>query len=342
MLQGISITCFAASYSVALALEVSRLWFRSGVRGAVMIGFAAAGLLAHTLFLTYRAMTAVSAPLSSEYDWYLIAAWSLAVLYLYLTICHPKNAFGLFTLPVVLALIAVGRWFADEVPFPVTQAATYWGLIHALFLLLGYLAVIIGFVGGAMALVQTYRLKHKHQQPQGLKLPSLEWLEHLNQRALVISVAMFAVGLISGAVLNAVNRKNQVDQLAWNDPIVWSSTLVLAWLAVAAGFVTFYRPARQGRKVAYLTIVSFLFLVLTIAVRLMLPTGHAPVKQAEGIEPQRHRGHREEERVVSDTPRVLYSLHPSSFILHSFSVSSPCPPCLRGAIPPFCPTEDRS
>ncbi len=197
MLQGISITCFAASYSVALALEVSRLWFRSGVRGAVMIGFAAAGLLAHTLFLTYRAMTAVSAPLSSEYDWYLIAAWSLAVLYLYLTICHPKNAFGLFTLPVVLALIAVGRWFADEVPFPVTQGRDLLGTDSRVVLvarLLGRDHRLRRRRDGAGA---DYRLKHKHQQPQGLKLPSLEWLEHLNQRALVISVAMFAVGLLS-------------------------------------------------------------------------------------------------------------------------------------------------
>ena len=49
--SGISVVCFAASYAVALVCEASRLLFRSGVRGAAMIAFAAAGLLAHTLFL---------------------------------------------------------------------------------------------------------------------------------------------------------------------------------------------------------------------------------------------------------------------------------------------------
>ncbi len=44
-IAGISVFCFAASYTVTLALEISRLWFRSGVRGAVMLGFAGAGLL---------------------------------------------------------------------------------------------------------------------------------------------------------------------------------------------------------------------------------------------------------------------------------------------------------
>ena len=57
---GISVFCFAASYTVTLALEVSRLWFRSGVRGALMLGFAGAGLLAHVLFLGYRAYVDVA------------------------------------------------------------------------------------------------------------------------------------------------------------------------------------------------------------------------------------------------------------------------------------------
>ncbi|MGH7193726.1 MAG: hypothetical protein ACREJM_09365, partial [Candidatus Saccharimonadales bacterium] len=82
MLSRVTIFCFAASYAVAWALEASRLWFRSGFRGAVMLGFGAAGLLAHTFYLAYRA-GADAVPLSSEFDWYLLAAWLLAAVYLY-------------------------------------------------------------------------------------------------------------------------------------------------------------------------------------------------------------------------------------------------------------------
>ena len=52
MLSGISITCFAASYAVTLVLEASRLFFRLPVRWIVMILFAAAGLFAHTVYLS--------------------------------------------------------------------------------------------------------------------------------------------------------------------------------------------------------------------------------------------------------------------------------------------------
>ena len=54
MLSHVQIFCFLASYTVALALELSRLWFRSGIRGIVMLGFVVAGWIAHTMFLYNR------------------------------------------------------------------------------------------------------------------------------------------------------------------------------------------------------------------------------------------------------------------------------------------------
>ena len=121
MLSGVSIICFAASYAVALALEISRLLFRSGVRGAVMLGFAAAGLVAHTAFLYYRAVNAAGAPLSSEKDWYLVAAWVLVVVYLYLAVLHPKVPFGLFLLPLALGLIGAATFLAKPSRWPASR-----------------------------------------------------------------------------------------------------------------------------------------------------------------------------------------------------------------------------
>ena len=95
MLSGVGIVCFAASYSVALALEISRLLFRSGVRGAVMLGFAGAGLVAHTAYLYYQAVGPDGSRLAGQRDWYLVAAWAVVIVYLYLLYYHPKSPFGL-------------------------------------------------------------------------------------------------------------------------------------------------------------------------------------------------------------------------------------------------------
>lgn len=274
MLAGIGITCFFASYAVAWLLEASRLLFKSGVRGAVMIGMGAAGLAAHTLFLAYRATTEGAAPLSSEYDWYLVAAWVLAVAYLYMALSHPRTAAGLFILPLVMGLIAVAHFVSDRAPFPQSRASQVWGTIHGAFLLAGAVAVMTGFVTGWMYLLQSARLKRKAPPTQGIQLPSLEWLGRVNHHAMSISVYAFLAGFLSGAILNLANHARGDTVLPWSDPVVLSGGLLLAWVATASVFSWAYKPARQGRKVAYLTVASFVFLVLLLAIKLLAPTEH--------------------------------------------------------------------
>ena len=118
MLEGVSITCFASSYLVALVLEVTRLVFRSGIRGAALLGFAGAGLLAHTVFLLHHALQTSGAPLSSQQDWYLLSAWVLVAGYIGLTCRQRKNVLGLFLLPLVLLLVGTAAWFADPRRLP--------------------------------------------------------------------------------------------------------------------------------------------------------------------------------------------------------------------------------
>ena len=93
MFSRIQVTRFAASYAVALGREVTRLLFRSGVRGAIMRGFSGAGLLAHAVFLYHRAFHATGTPLSSVQDLDLVAAWALAASYSLPDFLPFKNGF---------------------------------------------------------------------------------------------------------------------------------------------------------------------------------------------------------------------------------------------------------
>jgi ABC-type transport system involved in cytochrome c biogenesis permease subunit len=304
MLSGISVFCFTASYAVALVLEATRLWFRSGVRGMVMLVFAGAGLLAHTLFLVYRAATAPGAPLSSAYDWYLLAAWVLVAIYLYLFYYHPKAAIGIFVLPLVLAMVGVAQ-LSDREPFPQDPAAQVWGTLHGVFLLFGYVAVAVGFIAGLMYLLQAKRLKHKTLPQARLRLPSLEWLDGVNGRAIVISAILVAAGFVSGVILNAVNHRHQRDYVPWSDPIVWRLGGMMAWLLVAAIFSQLYRPANHGRKVAYLTVASFVFLAFTAVLRPFVASEHSPKDQTG-----RH-GDKETRRQADQRPLQHLPLSPS-------------------------------
>ena len=282
MLSGVGIMCFAASYAIVLALEFSRLVFRSGIRGAVMIGWAGAGLLAHSAYLCHRAVHADGDPFSSFYDWYLLAAWALVVVYLYLLAYHPHTHFGLFLLPLVLGLIAMATLFADPNQFAQGSPSKIWGIVHGAAILLAGVSVLVGFVAGLMYFFQERRLKAKRPPLLGLRLPSLEWLQRANSRAIVISVLMQGIGVFAGMVLNRINYKREIRVLPWNDPLVLGTMLMMLWLLAAALLGAFYRPARRGRKVAYLTVASFVFLVIALAVGLLMNTQHGAPREEAG------------------------------------------------------------
>ena len=274
MLSGVSILCFASSYAVALALEISRLLFRSSVRRFIRLGFAAAGLVAHSAFLYYRAASAVSVPLSTERDWYLVAAWVLVAAYLYLAVYHPSAPFGLFLLPLALALIGTAAFWANSEPLAREPASRIWGAIHGVSIVLAAVSVLLGFAAGLMYLGQVRHLKHKILPTRAMRLPSLEWLRRANSRAIVVSVLCLAVGVLSGMILNRINIESGAARLPWHDPVVLSTLLLLFWLLTAVLASALYRPARQGRKVAYLTLVSFVFLALVLAAGLLLNSRH--------------------------------------------------------------------
>lgn len=202
-----TLTAIALAYAVAWLLEASRLFSRSAGRGGLAVGLVGGGFIAETCYLAYRTVSATASPLSSSFDWCLLAAWLLVAAYLYLAIYHPHGAIGLVVLPLALLLIAAAARFADRQPIAPQPASQLWGAIHGIFLLLGTVTVMIGFAAGVLYLVQAARLKRKLPAPSGLRLPSLEWLDRINSRVVVISVILVAIGFLAGVVLNVTARE---------------------------------------------------------------------------------------------------------------------------------------
>lgn len=287
-LYGISIVCFGTSYLVTLALEVSRLFFRLPVRLVVMLAFAALGLVLHSIYLALRAQGGLTAgnPLSSWHDWYLMAAWILAAAYLIVALTRPQTMVGLFMLPVVLLLVGVASLFPKDSTFPRDQALALWGLTHGLMLLLGTVTVSLGFVAGLMYLVQSWRLKQKLPPQAGFKLPSLEWLQSINKQSLGYSSCFIALGLVAGIIMNTIKFRGAGQPVPWTDSVIVSSAALLVWLIAATIFEWAYKPAQQGRKVAYLTVASFLFLALVMVLLVAGDSQHAaPRARGVGFQP---------------------------------------------------------
>jgi ABC-type transport system involved in cytochrome c biogenesis permease subunit len=127
-------------------------------------------------------------------------------------------------------------------------------------MMVGTAAVLMGFIAGLMYLTQARRLRSKQVGGRGLRLPTLERLQAMNRHCLVVSTIAVGIGLVAGVVMNL----NRWGNVSWNEGGVILSLILLVWLLAATAVEFFYRPARQGRKIVYLTLASFGFLVLAI------------------------------------------------------------------------------
>ncbi len=271
VLTGISVVCIAASYSVAFALELTRLFFRARVRTAVMIAFAAAGLFAHTVFLVYEfeQRWADGIVLVTWFTGCLSLARIFVASYLASTMAQQKSSSGLLILPTSLALIAASQLFPHS-----AAGIRYWGILHGLSIVFGIAMVVIGFIAGLMYLFQSYRLKQQKLPPTStVWLPSLERLQTLNERCLYASIGLLGIGLISGILLN-LTQVGEQQGIPWSDPVVLASMVWMTWLLTMLFFNTIYRHSRSGRKVAYLTVGSFIFLGIVLTIMFWMPTVH--------------------------------------------------------------------
>jgi hypothetical protein len=253
-----------------------------------MIAFALAGLVAHTLFLVWRAANEPAVPLSSAFDWYLLAAWLLAGGYLWLTISNPRTPVGLFMLPVVLGLIGAAQ-VSSRSPFPQSPATQIWGAIHGGFNLAASVAVAIGALAGVLWLIQAGRLARKQPPLRSFRLPSLERLANATDRTLGIAAWTASAGFLSGMVLNAVNRqRGLLETVPWTDPVVLRMAGLVAWLVAAAiAARVARRRADAPRMAAWLSLVSFGVLTASILWGLFGATRHgAPPVQPAATEDQ--------------------------------------------------------
>ncbi|MEM9587666.1 MAG: cytochrome C assembly protein [Planctomycetota bacterium] len=290
ILREVSVTCFFTSYLIVLVLELLRLLGRIPGRGLAVLGMMGLGLFTHVTYVVIRGsgldMDGESARLSTWTDWSLMVALALAIVFVVLYLRRPDTVISFFFLPMVLGLIALAVAMRGLPAFSRNEAVEVWRSLHALSMVVGTVAVLIGFLAGLMYQLQSWRLKRKWAG-SGLRLPTLETLGLMIRRCLVTSTIAVGLGVVAGIVMNL----NRWGQVGWTEGGVLFSGLLFSWLFVATLLEFFYTPEQRDRKVLFLTLASFGFLVL--AMLSLMGSGHgqtestpANVSQASAIPPR--------------------------------------------------------
>lgn len=263
-LHKISISCFFASYSVALLLELTRFFGPFRGRVPAVLAMMGLGLFTHISYLFLRAVDLPADDnrglLSSWAEWSLLLALGLAIFFVFAYIRRSDTIISFFFLPLILLTIGLGISIGGWEPFSRTEAADVWRSVHGFAMMIGTGAVLVGFLAGVMYLVQSRRLKLKQAGSRAFRLPTLETLDRANRRSLVISTAAVAIGVVAGLIMNL----NQNDRFEWSDGGIVLSFVLFLWLVAATATEFFYSPASRGRKAFYMTLASLGFLVLAL------------------------------------------------------------------------------
>ncbi len=272
-LEGVKFFCFAASYATAavlyfLASRINLTWRQVGT-----VGFTLAGLVAQTIYMVLRYEEGV-VPLSTLYEALLVLIWALALIYVVLDLEYRELALGAFLLPMIVTLVAAAAVLGEERTRELPDGmGRFWAMVHAALLTVGAFCVGVSFVAGLMYLVQVRRLKAKRLPGSGWKLPSLETLERVNRRGLVLGFPALTVGLLIGLVLVAAVKPGTSTWAALLDPKVISA--IFTWVVLGAVVLLQREPRLRGRRVAYMTTIAFVLLMFTmVGVEVFLDTWH--------------------------------------------------------------------
>jgi ABC-type uncharacterized transport system permease subunit len=279
-----NVVCFLASYGCAFACELAQLKWRRTILHVVALLFTAAGLVAHTFYLLQQSNRAGLPPLlSSPEDWFLVLAWIVVLVYLFVSLADSELTTGLVFWPLVLVLIVASR-FVTASSSHYLDYLRHWKMLHASTLVLGTACILQGFVLSLLYLWQYRRLKHRQQASSAVKLPNLERIERLNRWSILIGVPLLTLGVASGFGLSIMAKGSNLP-IPWTDPVIIGAAVT--WTLMGVLFVWLLTQKRTpGLHIAMLTAWSCGFLLVTL-VGLQMLTSAVGLQSIHGTESAR-------------------------------------------------------
>jgi len=250
-----------AMYVAALGAYAWHFARRQPAVGRAATTLLVAGAIAHTFVIGMQTMEAGNIPVAGTTSAISTLVWLLVLAYLYIEMTTDERAMGTFTLVLIVALQslpAVLPGVEDRTPSAVLRGPLF-GL-HVFSLLLAYASFALACAIGVTYVLLFKEIKAKHLGFFYARLPSLQVLDTMNQRAIALGWAFLTIGLIVGAVW-----AGQASSYAGSDPRVQAMQLqdpkifvaLVCWAVYSFQVFAARRIGWGGRRTAYLSAIGF-------------------------------------------------------------------------------------
>lgn len=174
-------------------------------------------------------------PLSNLYEVFILFMLIVALLYLYYEGRYKTRALGAFVMLIISAALAFLLWLSferagHEIQPLVPALQSYWMKIHVPANFIGYGAFSLAAM---VAIAYLLRERAERVNPQGIfatRLPSLEIMDNLMYKAIILGFAFFMLATVLGALWAA---EAWGGYWSWDPKETWSLIMLLnyaAWL----------------------------------------------------------------------------------------------------------------
>ncbi len=241
---------------------------RTAISARLATTMLAAATLAHTFIIGMRTMQVGQVPVFDATSAISMFVWLLAVAYLYTEVTTDERAMGVFILPLIIALQAIPAFKAtDNVRSSVLRGPLFG--VHVSSLLFAYASFALAFVIGVTYVLLFKEIKTKHLGVFYARLPSLQVLDQMNQRAIVVGWVFLTIGLVVGVVYAV---KAQLPALSIEDPKIFVS--LICWVVYSFELFAARRIGWAGRKAANLSALGFAIVLLNFVLISYFTSSH--------------------------------------------------------------------
>ena len=248
-------------YAAALVAYSWHFARRHPAAGRAATTLLIAGALAHTFVIGMQTMEAGHVPVVGTASAISTTVWLLALSYLYIEMTTDERAMGVFILPLLVALQTIPAMQPGvEARSEVLQGPLFG--IHVSSLLFAYASFALAGVIGITYVLLFKEIKAKHLGFFYARLPSLQVLDRMNQRAIMIGWIFLTVGIASGAVWAStyVGADPRVQAMSLQDPKIFVS--FVCWGVYSFELFAARRIGWGGRRAAYLSAIGFAIVLL--------------------------------------------------------------------------------
>jgi cytochrome c-type biogenesis protein CcsB len=231
---------------------------------------AVAGFSLLTVFFLLRWRAVGFLPVSNMFESLLFFIWAVVLTYLIVEYFFNLPTLSSFILPFITLFALVAVFVGHPEGTMDTRLRSGWFYLHVVFAFVGYATFSVAFATAVMYLLQRRQLKSRKSFNSVFhRLPSLEVLDDLNQKLISMGFPLFTFAIAVGVYWA---HESKILGPNWpNDPkVVFTG---ITWLLYAALFHIRLLAVARGKRVAHLTIIAFVFVVLTFLGTRYLPSG---------------------------------------------------------------------